>query len=117
MGYTVVDAASVEPSFGVFRKMRQALGVTGFGVNQLDLPAGARGVKHDETDDDQEEVYVVLAGSGTMEVDGEPVGLAAGRWLRVDAGSVREPVAGPDGLQLIMIGGTPGRGFAPRQGL
>jgi hypothetical protein len=29
MGHTVIDAADVEPSFGVFRKMRHALGATG----------------------------------------------------------------------------------------
>jgi mannose-6-phosphate isomerase-like protein (cupin superfamily) len=117
VGYTVVDAADVEPSFGAFRKMRQALGVSGFGVNQLDLPAGASGRQHDETDGGQEEVYVVLAGSGTMLVDGEPVELVPGRWLRVDPGANRVPTAGPDGLRLIMIGSTPGRGYEPRHGL
>ena len=66
MGHTVIDAADVEPSFGVFRKMRQALGATGFGINQLELPPGASGVEHDETDASQEEVYVVLSGSGSM---------------------------------------------------
>lgn len=117
MGYTVVDAADVEASFGAFRKMRQALGVTGFGVNQLDLPAGASGREHDETDGGQEEVYVVLAGGGTMLVDEEPVELVPGRWLRIDAGATRIPSAGPEGLRLIMIGSTPGHGYEPRPGL
>ena len=117
MAYTVVDSADVEASFGAFRKMRQALGVTGFGVNQLDLPAGATGREHDETDGGQEEVYVVLAGGGTMLVDGEPVELVAGRWLRIDPGATRVPTAGPDGLSLIMIGSTPGSAYEPRHGL
>ena len=113
----MVDAADVEASFGVFRKMRQALGVTGFGVNQIDFPPGATGREHDETDGGQEEVYVVLAGSGTMLVDGEPVELVAGRWLRVDPDARRVPTAGPDGLRMIMIGSTPGRAYEPRHGL
>lgn len=117
MGYTVVDADDVEPSFGVFRKMRQALGVTGFGVNQIDFPAGASGREHDEADGGQEEVYVVLAGSGTMLVDGEPVELVPGRWLRIDPDATRVPTAGPDGLRMVMIGGTPGRAYEPRHGL
>jgi uncharacterized cupin superfamily protein len=117
VGYTVVDAADVEPSFGAFRKMRQALGVTGFGVNQLDLPAGVSGRQHDELEDGQEEVYVVLAGGGTMLVDGEPVELVPGRWLRIDPGAKRVPTAGPDRLRLIMIGSTAGRGYEPRHGL
>jgi uncharacterized cupin superfamily protein len=117
MGHTVIDAADVEPSFGVFRKMRHALGATGFGINQLELPPGASGREHDEADGGQEEVYVILSGSGAMRIDGEDVELVPGRWLRVDAGHTRMPIAGPDGLVMIMVGGTPGRGFEPRNGL
>lgn len=117
MGHTVIDAADVEPSFGVFRKMRQALGVTGFGINQLELPPGASGREHDEAGGGQEEVYIILSGSGTMRIDGEDVELVPGRWLRVDAGRTRMPTAGPDGLVMIMVGGTPGQGFEPRNGL
>jgi mannose-6-phosphate isomerase-like protein (cupin superfamily) len=117
MGHTVIDAADVELSFGVFRKMRQALGATGFGINQLELPPGASGREHDEAAGGQEEVYIVLSGSGAMRIDGEDVELVTGRWLRVDPGHTRVPVAGPDGLVLIMVGGAPGRGFEARNGL
>jgi len=117
LGYTVTDAADVEPSFGVFRKMRQALGVTAFGVNQVDLPPGADGREHDEASTRHEEVYVILSGSGTFTIDGERVELVPGRWLRVDAGATRLVSAGPEGLAMIMIGGAPGEGFTPRPGL
>ena len=117
MGHTVIDAADVEPSFGVFRKMRAALGVSGFGINQVELPPGASGREHDEAGGGQEEVYVVLSGSGAMRIDGEDVELVPGRWLRVDPGHTRMPIAGPDGLVMIMVGGTPGEGFVPRAGL
>lgn len=117
MSRTVIDAGDVEPSFGVFRKMRAALGATGFGINQLELPPGASGREHDEEEGSQEEVYIVLSGSGAMRIDGEDVELVPGRWLRVDAGHTRMPIAGPDGLVLIMVGGTPGQGFVPRNNL
>jgi mannose-6-phosphate isomerase-like protein (cupin superfamily) len=117
MGLTVIDSADVEPSFGVFRKMRAALGVSGFGINQLELPPGAEGRQHDEGEGGQEEVYVVLAGSGVMRVDGEDIELVPGRWLRVDPGHTRMPIAGSEGLTMIMVGGTPGRGFVPRTNL
>ena len=106
MGHTVIDAGDVEPSFGVFRKMRAALGASGFGINQLELPPGASGREHDEGDAGQEEVYIVLSGSGAMRIYGQDVELVPGRWLRVDAG-----------LVMIMVGGTPGHGFVPRNGL
>ena len=59
----------------------------------------------------------MLSGSGAMRIDGEDVELVPGRWLRVDPGHTRMPVAGPDGLVLIMVGGTPGQGFVPRNNL
>jgi mannose-6-phosphate isomerase-like protein (cupin superfamily) len=117
MGHTVIDAADVEPSFGVFRKMRLALGATGFGINQVELPPGAAGREHDEAESGQEEVYVVLSGSGVMRIDDEEVELVEGRWLRVDPAHTRQPVAGSDGLRLVMVGGTPGQGFVPRHTL
>ena len=117
MGHTVIDAADVEPSFGVFRKMRIALGASGFGINQVELPPGASGREHDEAEGGQEEVYVILSGSGAMRIDGEDVELRPGRWLRVDPGATRMPIAGPEGLVMIMVGGTPGQGFVPRGGL
>ncbi len=93
MSYTVVRTADVEPAFGVFRKMRIALGVAGFGINQIELPPGASGREHDEGASGQEEVYVVLAGS------------------------TRLPTAGPDGMTFIAAGGPPGRIYAPSPNL
>jgi len=117
MSHTVVDAADVEASFGAFRKMRIALGASGFGINQLELPPGASGREHDEMEGGQEEVYVVLAGAGVMRIDGQVIALVPGRWLRVDPGHTRMPIAGSEGLKMIMVGGTPGRGYVPRANL
>ena len=117
MSHTLIQAAEVEPAFGVFRKMRAALGVEGFGINQVELPPGASGREHDEARTGQEEVYVVLAGSGTMAVDGEDVPLRTGSWLRVDAGSTRLPTAGPDGMTFIAVGGPPGQVYTPSRNL
>jgi len=117
VAYTVVVAGEVEPAFGAFRKMRAALGGSGFGINQVDLPAGASGREHDETGSGQEEIYIVLAGSGTMRIDGDDVALQPGVWLRVDPASTRLPIAGPDGLSLIAVGGRPGAEYVPSPGL
>ena len=117
MSYTLVWAADVEPAFGMFRKMRRALSAEGFGINQIELPPGACGQEHDEAQSGQEEVYVVLAGSGTLRIDGEDVALDPGTWVRVDAASTRLPVAGADGLTFIAVGGRPGHAFVPRTNL
>ena len=117
MGFTVVDETDVEPFRGAFFKMRQALGASGFGINFVRLPAGVSGPPHDETTHGHEEVYVVLEGSGWLDVGGERVELRPGRWLRVDAVEERQLHAGPDGIGMLAAGGTPGAAFTPDEGL
>ena len=118
MGHTVIDAADVEPSFGVFRKMRQALGATGFGINQLELPPGASGGRARR---DGREPGGGLRGALRLRIDAD-----RRRGRRAHPGPVaprrrrahtRMPTAGSDGLVMIMVGGTPGQGFVPRNNL
>jgi uncharacterized cupin superfamily protein len=58
------DVARWDELDGVVKKVRRALGVTAFGVNYFDLPPGAEGLEHNETQTNQEEVYVYVRGSG-----------------------------------------------------
>jgi quercetin dioxygenase-like cupin family protein len=62
------------------------------------------GKEHDERETGHEEVYVVLDGSGTFTLDGTPVAVKPGDYLRVDAEVVRTATAGPDGLRFIAVG-------------
>ena len=78
MAYTAVHVDDVEPQRGVIRFMRRELGTTAFGINQFDLPPGAEGLEHSHEDSGQEEVYVILAGSGVMRIDGDEVPLRKG---------------------------------------
>jgi uncharacterized cupin superfamily protein len=117
MAYNHVDLQDVEADRGVFYKMRRELGVEGFGINYIEVPPDAEGMEHDETMTGHEEVYVILDGSGTMRIGPDEVALVPGRWLRVDAAERRQVLGGPGGMKMIMVGGTPGRPFAPREGL
>ena len=53
------------------RFVRRELGVEAFGINWFELPPNADGREHDESDSGQEEVNVVVRGSGTYRVEGE----------------------------------------------
>ena len=53
----------------------------------------------------QEEAYVVVAGSGRARLDDEDVELKAWDVLRVAPAVIRTFDAGPDGLDIICIGG------------
>jgi quercetin dioxygenase-like cupin family protein len=105
-GHTLVNVEDpvVESFEGRFFRLRRALGTTAFGINEVRLPAGSSGKQHDERETGHEEVYVVLDGSGTFTLDGTPVAVKPGDYLRVDAEVVRTATAGPDGLRFIAVG-------------
>src|SRR4051812_25379219 len=115
MGYSVVNVDEVEGEGpgGAFRFVRRRLGAEAFGVNWIELPPNAEGHQHDESDSQQEEVNVVVRGSGVYRVDGEEVPVRAGTFLRFDPETTRVPVAGADGMTLIAIGARRGS-YEPR---
>jgi quercetin dioxygenase-like cupin family protein len=110
LGYSKLSIQDVEGARpgGTFHFVRRELGVLAFGVNWIELPAGAEGREHDESDSGQEEVNLVIAGSGAYRVDGEEVPVRTGDFLRFDPETTRCPVAGTEGLTLIAIGAPRG---------
>ena len=46
-------------------------GAEAFGINWFELPPDSEGLEHDESETQQEEVNVVVRGSGVFRVDGE----------------------------------------------
>jgi mannose-6-phosphate isomerase-like protein (cupin superfamily) len=94
---------------------REALECTKLGVSLQRLKPNARmpfGHNHDE----QEEVYVVVAGSGRLKLDDEVI--AVGRWdaVRVAPEVTRAFEAGGDGLDLLAVGAPPVRDTEPQMG-
>jgi mannose-6-phosphate isomerase-like protein (cupin superfamily) len=61
--------------------LAQALGVTSFGLRQLTLQPGQRNRVHRHRE--QEEVYLVLAGRLTIELEDGPIELGEGELARV----------------------------------
>ncbi|MGZ4271879.1 MAG: cupin domain-containing protein [Solirubrobacteraceae bacterium] len=60
------------------------------------------------THSEQEETYVIVAGSGTARVGDEDVELRTWDALRVGPGVPHALAAGPDGMELIAFGAGPG---------
>ena len=110
MAYSVAHIDDVEPGGPgkVVRFMRRRLGVGAFGINWFELPPNAEGHEHDETGSGQEEVTVVVKGSGKWRVDGEDVDAQVGTFLRFDPETTRCPIAGPDGMTFVAVGSPPG---------
>jgi quercetin dioxygenase-like cupin family protein len=88
-----------------FMSLRRELGVSSFGMNQIALQPGQRGRIHRHQR--QEEVYLVLEGTLTLLLEGEPTDLGAGEVIRV-APQVRRQLVnrGPGRLVLLALGGA-----------
>jgi quercetin dioxygenase-like cupin family protein len=92
-------APAIEGRFG-----RTALGSRDIGVSHFRYAPRFRSeVAHRHRE--QEEVYVVVAGSGRVLLDGEPVELQQWDTVRAAPDVVRAFEAGPDGMDVIAIGG------------
>ncbi len=110
MPYAIVDASRLE---GRRKELRPALGITAFGINQYDAPPGFESLSHDELDSGQEEVYVALAGHGTILIEGEEFDFGPGHYVFVPPELTRQIVAGLEGLSYVVVGSSPGA-FVPR---
>ena len=102
------DLEDIGPNFDgapdlEFRAATKALELEQSALSYQRVPPGYR-FPYGHTHVRQEEVYVVLRGSGRMKVDDEIVELAAWDAVRVPPGTWRGYEAGPDGLELIVIG-------------
>ncbi|MCW2979818.1 MAG: cupin protein [Solirubrobacterales bacterium] len=95
-----------------FRAATKALGLERSGLTYQRVPPDYR-FPYGHTHETQEEIYVVVRGSGRMKVDDEIVELAEWDAVRVPPGSWRGYEAGPDGLELLVIG-APNLGDNPR---
>jgi mannose-6-phosphate isomerase-like protein (cupin superfamily) len=96
-----------------FRSATEALELEKCGLSYQSVPPGYR-FPYGHTHKTQEEVYVVLRGSGRMKVDDEIVELKEWDAVRVPPGTWRGYEAGPEGLEILVIG-APNLGEAPRE--
>lgn len=111
-GYTklnlIEDVDDSAPKFGMGEVLnahfaREDIEAQKFGLSLQRLKPDQRmpfGHSHGE----QEEVYVVVGGSGRLKVEDEVLELAQWDAVRVDPELVRNLEAGPDGLDVVVFG-------------
>ena len=96
-----------------FRLATKALELERSGLSYQRIPPGYRFPVRPHARE-QEEVYVVVRGSGRMKLDDEIVELEEWDAVRVPPGTWRGYEAGPDGLEILVIG-APSLGEDPRE--
>src|SRR5207342_7942 len=89
--------------------VREHFGIHGFGINAY-TPSedGTLINEHDESGSSQEELYIVLDGKATFEVDGETFEAPAGTFVSVRPESRRKATG--DGT-VLALGATPGEAY------
>lgn len=111
MAYTVAgtdDVDSVVPEeWGGMWFFRDALDCEQLGVTLLELAPGGKGKEHDHAGSDHEEVYLVVGGELTVEVDGEPLTLGDGEAVRIDPEATRQLFNRGDDRVRVVVAGAP----------
>ena len=115
------DVENVAPQFGMpaeleARFARNALEGESLGLSHMKLAPSFRvpfGHRHSE----QEEVYVLVAGSARLKLDDEIVDLRPWDAVRIGKGTMRNVEAGPEGAEYLAFGaGTDTRDAELEQG-
>jgi hypothetical protein len=89
--------------------MREHLRIRAFGINAFSSAEDGTLVnEHDEADTGQEELYIVVAGTPTFEVDGQEVAAQPGTLVFVGP-DVRRKATGEG--TVIVVGSTPGSAY------
>jgi tetratricopeptide (TPR) repeat protein len=117
-GYAVAhldDIDELDDGREPWRPVRHHFGITAFGINSWTAPdAGDRIInEHDEADDANEELYLVLRGRAVFELDGERLDAPAGTLVFVRPAVKRTAFAEEPGTTIIAVGGVPGKAYEP----
>jgi uncharacterized cupin superfamily protein len=110
-GYALLNLKDVEdlaPKFGhspnlEARFAREALGCEQSGLSYQRLAPNVQG-PFGHRHRDEEEIYVVVGGSGRIKLEDEVLELRSWDAVRVAPETARAFAAGPDGLELLVFG-------------
>jgi mannose-6-phosphate isomerase-like protein (cupin superfamily) len=107
VAYAVGSIHDLGDGYG-FRKVRQALGVTAFGVNAIVYPPGFQGFLHFH--EEQDELYFVHRGRARVAVGDEIREVGEGTFVHVESTTPRRisNASETDDLVLVVVGGKDG---------
>jgi tetratricopeptide (TPR) repeat protein len=96
-----------------WRPVRHHFGIVSFGINAFTgREAGDRLInEHDETDDGNEEIYLVQSGRARFELDGETLDAPTGTLVYAKPDVKRTAFAEEPNTTLLAVGGVPGKAY------
>ena len=112
-GFTIGRLGEFETN-GRWQLVRRGLGVDSFGLNVVEIEQGYSIPEHDETERDQEEVFIVLEGTPSLVVDGREIEAPAGTFARLDPRLSRTVVNHSEVPASVLIVSAPrSSGYVP----
>lgn len=109
------DFELMEGSGGAtWRLARKSLGGEAFGFNIVDIAPGGEIPEHTEAESNQEEIYAVLQGEGTIVADGEEYPAPPGTFVRYSPQAKRTIRNHSDApIRVLLIGVPMDSGYEP----
>ena len=106
------DVPIVATEDGRWQALNGPLGITGFGINAFNVDTDEdTDIPHDESDSQQQELYIVVAGRAVITVGGEQHEATVGTIVSAtDPSQVRSIRALEDGTRVVCVGARPGTG-------
>jgi uncharacterized cupin superfamily protein len=112
-GLTICHRDELERT-GKWLLARRSLGLSSFGMNLVEIPAGEQIPEHTEAERDHEEVFLVLSGSPTLVVDGREYDAPEGTFARVDPALSRTVVnRGAETASVLIVSAPRTSGYEP----
>lgn len=114
MTHTKQHYRDVEAHGGALHVMSDALDCEQLGFSVIECEPGWSGMEHEHVGhdpdsmiaNDHEEVYFLVDGDATIEIEGEPVDLDPGEAVRVDPSATRQ-IQNGDQPSTFVIAGAP----------
>lgn len=103
MSYRKVNYESVEPVADAMHFLSEPLKSEQLGVTMVRCEPGWRGLKHDHTDNDHEEVYVLIEGQATVVVNDEPVEMEPGDAIWIPPTATRQIRNGDAEAAFVLV--------------
>ncbi len=105
--YTIRHVDEMEHPWPKWILARRSLELASFGMNVAELQPGEQIPEHQETDRDQEEVFVTLAGEPAIVIDGSEHPAPEGTFVRLDPEPRRYVVNRGDTVARVLIVSAP----------
>jgi uncharacterized cupin superfamily protein len=106
------EQATVSTEYGRWQALNAPLDLTGFGINAFVADIGEKEDEgHDESESGQEELYIVVAGSAVITVDGVEHVAKPGTLVSAPDPSVTRSIRVLEsGTRILCLGALPGKG-------